>query len=179
MVSADNGIRHGQSLEALAKLKPVFERNTGTVTAGNSSQITDGAVALIVMTEERAESLGLTPLGRLVDSTFVGCDPRRMGMGPAVAIRALHERTGLAPVDADVIEINEAFAAQVIAVTKQLDRDQLSVPEEKLNRLGCSLGIDRAQTTKTNRWKACPRQSLYRRRSRRSYLVRNSINPEK
>lgn len=143
-VDQDNGIREGQTLEALAKLKPVFEPRTGTVTPGNSSQITDGAVALLVMTESRAESLELEPLGRLVDYAYTGCDPRRMGLGPAYAIRELFESTGLRPDDADVVEINEAFAAQVLAVLRLLKSSPfngLTIPEERLNRLGGAIAL--------------------------------------
>lgn len=140
----DNGIREGQTLEALARLKPVFERRTGTVTPGNSSQITDGAVALLVMTEAKADSLGLEPLGRLVDYAFSGCDPKRMGLGPAFAIRDLHEQTGLRPEDADLVEMNEAFAAQVLAVLRLMKTgpfDGLAIPEERLNPLGGAIAL--------------------------------------
>src|SRR5205085_4741828 len=81
-VTQDNGPRENQSLEALAKLKPVFDRKTGTVTAGNASQVTDGAVALLVMSEQRAAELGFTPLGVLAGYAYAGCDPSRMGLGP-------------------------------------------------------------------------------------------------
>lgn len=142
----DNGVRDGQSLAALAKLPPAFEKNTGTVTAGNSSQLTDGAVAMLVMTEARAEKLGLTPLGRLVDHAYAGCDPARMGLGPAYAIRKLAERCGLRPADADVIEINEAFAAQVLAVVKLMETPDfaaagLQIPVEKLNPNGGAIAL--------------------------------------
>ncbi len=143
-VDRDNGIRENQTLAALARLKPAFERRTGTVTPGNSSQITDGAVALLVMTEAKAEALGLEPLGRLVDYAYSGCDPRRMGLGPAFAIRDLHGRTGLRPDDADLIEINEAFAAQVLAVIQLLktpDFAGLSLPEDRLNRQGGAIAL--------------------------------------
>lgn len=143
-VDRDNGIREGQTLEALARLAPVFEKNTGTVTAGNSSQISDGAVALLVMTESRAEALGLTPLGRLVDYTYSGCDPKRMGLGPAHAIRDLHDRCGLRPNDADVVEVNEAFAAQVLAVEKLLRTpayDGLALPTDRLNPQGGAIAL--------------------------------------
>ena len=143
-VDSDNGIRDGQSMEALAKLKPVFERNTGTVTAGNSSQITDGAVALLVMTEEKAEQLGIEPLGRLVDYAYSGCEPKRMGLGPAHAIRDLAESTGLKPSDADFVEVNEAFAAQVLGVVELLKTDGFSgleIPEEKLNPNGGAIAL--------------------------------------
>ncbi len=143
-VDRDEGIRERQSLEALAKLPPVFERPTGTVTAGNSSQISDGAVALLVMSEDRAEALGFEALGRLVDYAWSGCDPSRMGLGPAYAIRQLHERTGLRPEDADLIEINEAFAAQVLAVKALLASpafDGLALPEDRLNPLGGAIAL--------------------------------------
>jgi len=143
-VDRDNGIRENQTLAALARLKPAFERRNGTVTPGNSSQITDGAVALLVMTEAKAEALGLEPLGRLVDYAYSGCDPRRMGLGPAFAIRDLHGRTGLRPDDADLIEINEAFAAQVLAVIQLLktpDFAGLSLPEDRLNRQGGAIAL--------------------------------------
>ncbi|NNE92750.1 MAG: thiolase family protein [Verrucomicrobiales bacterium] len=137
----DNGPREGQSMEALAKLKPVFERNTGTVTAGNSSQITDGSVALLVMTEERAGELGFEPLGRLIDYAWTGCEPKRMGLGPAFAIRQLSEKTGLKPDEADTVEINEAFAAQVLAVLRMLDEEGLSFDAEKLNPNGGAIAL--------------------------------------
>lgn len=143
-VDKDNGIRENQTLEALARLRPVFERNTGTVTAGNSSQITDGAVALLAMSEDRARALGYQPLGRLVDYAYSGCDPARMGLGPAFAIRKLFQRTGLKPDDADLIEINEAFSAQVLATLKLLQREDfagLTVPEDRLNLLGGAIAL--------------------------------------
>jgi acetyl-CoA C-acetyltransferase/acetyl-CoA acyltransferase len=115
-ITKDNGIRENQSLDALAKLKPQFDRKNGTVTAGNASQITDGAVALLVTSEQRAKELGLTPLGILSGYAYAGCDPARMGLGPAFAIARAGEQIGLTLADADIIEINEAFAAQVLAV---------------------------------------------------------------
>jgi len=117
-VVQDNGPREHQSLEALAKLKPVFEPEYGSVTAGNSSQITDGAVALLVMTEQRANETGFTPLGVLVDYAYAGCDPAHMGLGPLFAITQAEIKGGLKISDADLIELNEAFAAQVLAVLK-------------------------------------------------------------
>jgi acetyl-CoA acetyltransferase family protein len=111
----DNGPRENQTVEALAKLKPVFEPRTGTVTAGNSSQITDGAAALLLMTEKGLQESGLAPLGRLLGYAYAGVDPSRMGLGPVFAINRAEQRTGLGIKDAALIEINEAFAAQVIA----------------------------------------------------------------
>jgi acetyl-CoA C-acetyltransferase/acetyl-CoA acyltransferase len=120
IVSTDNGIRSDSSLEKLAKLKPLFDTLTGSVTAGNSSQITDGAVALLVATEEAAAAHNWKPLGRLVSYAATGCDPVRMGLGPVRAMDAALHRGGWKLDDADVIEINEAFAVQVLAVMKCL-----------------------------------------------------------
>jgi acetyl-CoA acetyltransferase family protein len=152
-VTTDNGPRENQSLDALARLKPVFEKDHGTVTAGNASQITDGAVALLVMSETRAEALGLEPRARLLTCRTTGCDPARMGLGPAHAIAKAIELDGLHPDCADIIEINEAFAAQILAVRKALEstrvaRDILnhhhpicSIPEEKLNPCGGAIAL--------------------------------------
>lgn len=140
-VLSDNGVRHNQSIEALQKLRPIFEKKTGSVTAGNSSQVTDGAVALLVMTDERAQKLGLTPLGRLVDHAYVGCDPKRMGLGPAYAIQRMVASSKLKPKDADVTEINEAFATQVLAVEKLLQEMKLPIASQTLNRLGGAISL--------------------------------------
>jgi len=149
----DNGPRENQTMEALAKLKPVFEPNTGTVTAGNSSQITDGAVALLLMTEKGLKESGLTPLGRLLGYDYVGLDPARMGMGPIHAIHRVEQRVGLGLKDAAIIEINEAFAAQVLACQKaavapeyckkELGRDSAlgEIPDEILNVNGGAIAL--------------------------------------
>lgn len=118
VISTDNGVRADSSLEKLGKLKTIFESNTGTVTAGNSSQLTDGAVALLVATEEAAAAHNWKPLGRLVSYSATGCDPARMGLGPVRAMDSALHRSGWKLDDMDVIEINEAFAAQVLAVMK-------------------------------------------------------------
>ena len=125
-ITADNGPRKEQSMEALAKLRPVFDRHTGTVTAGNASQITDGAVALLVMTEEKAAQLGYHPIGALTGYAYAGCDPKRMGLGPVFAVARAEESTGLTLDQADLVEINEAFAAQVLAVLKSLRSEEFS-----------------------------------------------------
>lgn len=152
-ITKDNGPRDNQSREALAKLKPVFDRRTGTVTAGNASQITDGAVALLVMTEQRSAELGFTPLGALVGYAYAGCDPSRMGLGPAFAMARVEEQTGLTPDDADLIELNEAFAAQTLAVLKSVQSDKFAkkflgrehalgeIPVEKLNVNGGAIAL--------------------------------------
>ena len=134
-VMRDNGPRTGQSMEVLAGLRPVFAKY-GTITAGNSSQVTDGAVALLVMTESRAAELGFQPLGALVDYAYAGCDPARMGLGPAFAIERVARRCGLQPDDADLIEINEAFAAQVLAVLRRVP-----IPDDKLNVNGGAIAL--------------------------------------
>ncbi len=114
----DDGIRQGQTLEKLAKLRPFFDKKNGTVTAGNSSQITDAAAAVIVMSESEAKKRGLTPLGYLRAYEYTGLDPKRMGLGPVFATHKLFAKTGLEMKDIDLVEINEAFAAQVIACQK-------------------------------------------------------------
>ena len=152
VVTMDNGIRADSSLERLAKLAPMFDAKCGSVTAGNSSQLTDGAVALLVCTEEKAAQMGWQPLGRLVDYSYTGCDPKRMGLGPVRAIEAVLGRANMKLADADVIEINEAFAAQVLAVMKCL-QDKVSarrcgleeplgeVDPAKLNRRGGAIAL--------------------------------------
>ena len=136
-VLRENGPREDESLAMLARLKPVFDRRHGSVTAGNSSQITDGAVALLVMAESRATALGLKPLGRLAEWVFTGCNPARMGLGPVSAIRKLEQAAGRGPREVDLIEINEAFAAQVLAVLQSLG----DVPEDRLNVNGGAIAL--------------------------------------
>lgn len=125
-VQDDNGPREGQSFEALAKLKPYFEKGTGTVTAGNSSQITDGAVALLVAGESRARELGREPLGYLKSFAFAGVEPNRMGIGPAHAIPKALKKANLRLSDIQAVEINEAFAAQVLACVKALASEKFA-----------------------------------------------------
>ena len=131
----DNGPRNDQTLEVLGRLRPVFQKY-GSVTAGNSSQVTDGAVALLVMSEQRAKELGFKPLGALTNYAYAGCDPMRMGLGPVFAIDRAAKRSGLMPDDADIIEVNEAFAAQVLAVLQRVP-----IPDEKLNVNGGSIAL--------------------------------------
>ncbi|HUP19745.1 MAG TPA: thiolase family protein [Gemmatimonadota bacterium] len=115
VVAEDVGYRPEQSLEALERLKPVFARRYGTVTAGNSSMITDGAGALLLMEEDRARAAGFRPLGRMDAFAYAGVDPKRMGLGPAASTPIALDRAGLALADVDLIELNEAFAAVVLA----------------------------------------------------------------
>jgi len=114
-VDEDNGIRKNQSLEALAKLRPVFDRHNGTITAGNASQLTDGAAAVVVMSYEKARELGYQPLGFIRGYSYAGLDPSRMGLGPSFAVPKLLKKTKVQWKDIQLLELNEAFAAQVIA----------------------------------------------------------------
>ncbi len=117
-LSSDDGVRFNQTSEALSKLNPIFERVGGTVTAGNSSQVSDGACSLIVCSESKARELNLEPIGYISDYAYAGLDAHRMGLGPVYATKKLFDKTGTSLKDIDLIEINEAFAAQVIANIK-------------------------------------------------------------
>jgi acetyl-CoA C-acetyltransferase len=125
-VSEDEHPRPDTTLESIAKLPPVFDPQ-GTVHAGNSSGITDGGAALVLATEEEAGKAGVEPLARVAAWVSVGVDPARMGVGPVPAIRALLEKTGLKLADVDLIELNEAFASQVIACARDLSLDPAKV----------------------------------------------------
>ena len=131
-LTADDGIRDGQNPAALARLKPYFEKPDGIVTVGNACGITDGAVALVVATEERALAEGLTPLATLRAYDWAGCDPARMGLGPVFATAKVLEQSGVELDDIGVIELNEAFAAQVIACRKAAASQRFA--EERLGR---------------------------------------------
>jgi len=121
VVERDNGHRENQSTEALAKLRPVFDRKYGTVTAGNSSQITDGAAALVLASRAKAQELGARVLGTVRSWAFAGCDPARMGLGPVFATPIALRRAGVSMSRLDLVELNEAFAAQVLACLKAFD----------------------------------------------------------
>jgi acetyl-CoA C-acetyltransferase/acetyl-CoA acyltransferase len=138
-VKEDIGPRSDQSLEALARLKPIFKK-VGTVTVGNSCMITDGAASVILMPGEAARGQGRRPLGYLRGYAYAGCDPRRMGIGPVFATAKLLERTGLNLGDMDLIELNEAFAAQVLACEQAFASDQFA--REQLGRAGALGAID-------------------------------------
>jgi acetyl-CoA acyltransferase len=122
IVDTDEGPRSDTSIEALAKLKPVFAAN-GVVTAGNSSQTSDGASFVIVMGEKMLIELGLQPLGRLVDCVSAGVHPRVMGIGPVAAVPKVLGRSGISKNQIDLVELNEAFASQSLAVIRKLDLD--------------------------------------------------------
>lgn len=132
-LNQDVGPRKGQSMEALGKLKPYFDRVNGTITVGNACPLTDGACALLLMSAEKAKSLGYTkPLARIRAATFAALEPERMGLGPAYSTPKALEQVGISLKDVGLIEINEAFAAQVISVTKALASKKFA--QEKLGR---------------------------------------------
>jgi 3-oxoadipyl-CoA thiolase len=132
----DEHPRTDTSPEKLAALKPAFRANGGTVTAGNSSGINDGAAALVVASEEKAKALGAEPLARFVGSAVAGVDPRVMGIGPIPAVRKLLERAGLRVEDLDLVELNEAFASQSLVVIRELGLD-----EDKVNVNGGAIAL--------------------------------------
>ena len=131
----DEHVRAETTLETLAKLRPAF-KGDGSVTAGNASGLNDGAAALVLMERDAAEARGLKPLARLVGYSFAGVEPKYMGIGPVPATRALLERTGLSVADIDVFEVNEAFAAQALAVCRDLE-----LPADKVNPNGSGISL--------------------------------------
>src|ERR1700744_163455 len=135
VVSRDDGPRPGTTMEVLGKLKPAFKPD-GTVTAGNACPLNDGAAAVLVMSDERASALGVTPLARIVGSTVAAIRPELMGLGPIPAIRALLAQTGVTIDAVDVVEINEAFAAQVVPC-----RDELGFDAQRLNPFGGAIAL--------------------------------------
>jgi len=135
VVSADDGPRPGVTLETLAGLQPVFREN-GTVTAGNACPLNDGAAALVIMSDTKAKELGLTPLARILSTGVTGLSPEIMGLGPVEASRQALARAGLTIADMDLVEINEAFAAQVIPSARELD-----LSWDKLNVHGGAIAV--------------------------------------
>jgi len=135
IVDADDGPR-ATTLEGLGKLKTVFKKEGGTVTAGTASQVSDGAAAVLLMRRSKAEELGCKPIGVYRGAKVVGCAPDEMGVGPAIAIPEVLKASGLTMADIDIFEINEAFAAQAIYCVKKL-----GVPAEKLNPNGGAIAL--------------------------------------
>ncbi len=135
VMTRDDGPRPGTTLEGLAALKPVFKED-GTVTAGNACPLNDGAAAVLVMSDEKARSLGLEPKARIIASTVAAIRPEIMGLGPIPAIQALLKLTGMTIDEIDIVEINEAFAAQIVPC-----KEDLGIPEEKLNPFGGAIAL--------------------------------------
>src|SRR6478609_1691121 len=134
-VTRDDGPRPGTTVEKLAGLKPVFKPG-GTVTAGNACPLNDGAAAILVMSEDRARELGLAPKARILASSVAAVRPEIMGLGPIPAIQALLAQTGMKIDDIDIVEINEAFAAQIVPC-----KDELGISDEKLNPFGGAIAL--------------------------------------
>ncbi len=136
-VSVDDGPRRGSTIEALASLEPAFKPD-GKVTAGNACPLNDGAAAVVVMSEERARELGIQPRARIIASSVSGVEPEIMGVGPIEAVRKVLDRAGMTIEDVDVMELNEAFAAQVIPVCREVGVDPFG---EKLNPHGGAIAL--------------------------------------
>jgi acetyl-CoA acyltransferase len=134
-VEKDECNRPETTLEGLNSLKPVFQED-GTVTAGNASQLSDGASATLLMSSDRAKALGIEPLAIYRGSAVAGCGPEEMGIGPVFAVPKLLERNGLTMDDIDIVELNEAFASQLLYCQRKL-----GIPNEKLNPMGGSISI--------------------------------------
>lgn len=135
VISKDDGVREQTTMESLAKLKPAFKKD-GTTTAGNSSQVSDGAAAVVLARRSVAKKLGMPILGRFVDYAVKGCDPLVMGIGPAIAIPALLQKTNKNVKDIDIWEINEAFASQATYSV-----DKLGIDYSKLNPKGGAIAL--------------------------------------
>jgi acetyl-CoA acyltransferase len=143
VLEKDTGPREGQTLKALTKLKPVFDKRYGSVTVGNACGITDGAAAAIIASEKYAEKKNLPVLARLVDYVWTGCDPKRMGLGPVKSTVEILKRNKLSLEEIDIIELNEAFAVQVLACLKAFEKEKRAGPlrEGQLNPLGGAIAL--------------------------------------
>ncbi len=145
VIHQDIGPRDGQSVEKLAKLKPYFDRKYGSITVGNACPLTDGAAMLLLMEEEKAKSLGYQPLARIKGYAFAGLEPERMGLGPVYSTPIALKRAGLELKDMDLIELNEAFAAQVLACNKAFASDEFCQ-----SKLGLSKAMGEVDMDKLN-----------------------------
>jgi len=164
VITEDDGIRRGTTKETLAKLRPAFPQwgqPEATTTAGNASQISDGAAAVLLMTRKKAEELGLAILGKYVTTSLAGLPPRIMGIGPALAIPKVLEMTGLTIDDIDLFEINEAFASQCVYCLKEL-----KLPAEKVNVNGGAIAFGHPLGTTGARQIATGLNELHRRKGK-------------
>jgi acetyl-CoA C-acetyltransferase len=135
-VARDDGPRPGTTLEKLAELKPVFDPEGGTVTAGNSCPLNDGAAAILVMSDAKAAALGLQPRARIVASSVAAIRPEIMGLGPIPAVQRVLAQAGMTIADIDILELNEAFAAQIVPCM-----EELKIDAEKLNPFGGAIAL--------------------------------------
>lgn len=148
-VSADDGVRKGMTVEGLSKIRPAFAKD-GTIHAGNASQVSDGAAAVLLMKRSTAEHLGQTILGKFVQASIVGVPPLLMGVGPAAAIPPVLQKTGLSKDEVDIYEINEAFASQCLFCLNELGLDQAKVnPKGGAIAFGHPLGCTGARQVST------------------------------
>lgn len=152
-ITEDIGPRDGQSMEALAKLKPFFDKRTGSITPGNACPITDGAAMILMMSREKAQALGYKPIAKVRSYGFAGLEPERMGLGPVYSTPVALKRAGLSMKDIGLVELNEAFAAQVLSCQKAADSEEFGrnklglsgklgeIPSEKLNVNGGAIAL--------------------------------------
>lgn len=178
----DNGPREGQSIEALAKLKPYFDRRSGSITVGNACPITDGASAVLMMKESKADELGLTPLGFISNYAYEGLDPKVMGLGPVHAIATVLDKSGLSLDEMSFVEINEAFAAQVLGCVrllescdyakKELGREKAvgKLEEERLNVNGGAIALGHPVGVTGNRLVLTAFKELNRRKDKHALV---------
>jgi len=166
IIDKDEHPKLNTTLEALSKLRPAFEKD-GSVTAGNASGLNDGGAAVVVMSEEKANELGLAPMAEIVDFAVAGLDPTIMGLGPVFAIRKLLEKTGMAKEDIDLYEINEAFAGQMLGCMKELDMYLDSPLYDRINvnggavALGHPLGMSGTRITISLMYELIERKATY------------------
>ena len=174
-IEKDEHVRPEATLEALGKLAPAFSKD-GTITAGNSSGLTDASSAVVLVSEERLQGLAAAPLARIVDATVAAVEPRRMGVGPVPACRKLEERTGWKTGDYDAVELNEAFAAQVLACDRELhfDRARLN-PNGGAIALGHPIGATGARMVTTLAHELCGRATQGARRGLATLCVSGGL----
>ena len=169
-IARDNGPRADSSMAALGALKPAYEKY-GTVTAGNSAPATDGAVALLVMSESRAQELGFQPIGALTSYAYTGCDPAHLELGAVTAIEKASQQGNLSLADADVLDIHEAFAAQVLGV---LSRLKPPIPPDRLNVNGGSIALGHPAAATGARLILTSLRELARRKAKRALISLSS-----